>query len=192
MEIKPYTKVIDTLAAEWPARTNYLYMTYNAASDEAKPTNSKKVIVLGAGPDRIGSSVEFDWGTMNMAWALKANGVEEVIVVNCNPETVSTDFDMSDRLYFEELTVERLLSIYRREKPAGVILCVGGQIPNDLPSSSTRTASTSWESADSIEKAEDRERFGFLLDKLGSPSPSGAASGPPSWPGTFATRSGTR
>ena len=110
MDIEPYTKVIDTLAAEWPARTNYLYMTFNASADEAKPTDARKVIVLGAGPYRIGSSVEFDWGTMNMAWALKANGVEEVVVVNCNPETVSTDFDMSDRLYFEELTVERLLT----------------------------------------------------------------------------------
>jgi carbamoyl-phosphate synthase large subunit len=173
MNILPHTKVIDTLAAEWPARTNYLYMTYNASVDEAKASsNKKKVIVLGAGPYRIGSSVEFDWGTMNMAWALRASGMEEVIVVNCNPETVSTDFDMSDRLYFEELTVERLLSIYQREKPLGFVLCVGGQIPNDLAlelnESGVNILGTS---AESIERAEDRERFGFLLDKLGIPQP---------------------
>jgi carbamoyl-phosphate synthase large subunit len=172
MGIEPCTKTIDTLAAEWPAKTNYLYMTYNGTEDEAKPTKAKKVIVLGAGPYRIGSSVEFDWGTMNMAWALKANGVEEVIVVNCNPETVSTDFDMSDRLYFEELTVERILGIYEREKPLGVVLCVGGQIPNDLAleldGSGVKILGTS---AESIERAEDRERFSFLLENLEIPQP---------------------
>ncbi len=173
MDILPCTKVIDTLAAEWPARTNYLYMTYNATVDEAKASGSKKkVIVLGAGPYRIGSSVEFDWGTMNMAWALRASGMEEVIVVNCNPETVSTDFDMSDRLYFEELTVERLLSIYQREKPLGFVLCVGGQIPNDLALELNENGvSILGTSADAIERAEDRERFSFLLDKLGIPQP---------------------
>ncbi|MDG6981402.1 MAG: carbamoyl-phosphate synthase large subunit, partial [Nitrososphaerota archaeon] len=122
MGVTPVTKVIDTLAAEWPSRTNYLYQTFDAAVDEAPPTSGRKVMVLGAGPYRIGSSVEFDWGTMNMAWALKGLGYE-VVVVNCNPETVSTDFDMSDRLYFEELTVERLLAIYDREKPEGMVLC---------------------------------------------------------------------
>ena len=133
MGITPKVKAIDTLAAEWPARTNYLYVTYNASTDDAKPSDKRKVMVLGAGPYRIGSSVEFDWGTMNMAWALKESGkVDEIIVVNCNPETVSTDFDMSDRLYFEELTAERVLSIYEREKPMGAVLCVGGQTPNDL------------------------------------------------------------
>jgi carbamoyl-phosphate synthase large subunit len=173
MDILPFTKVIDTLAAEWPAKTNYLYMTYNASVDEAKATSSKKkVIVLGAGPYRIGSSVEFDWGTMNMAWALRANGMEEVIVVNCNPETVSTDFDMSDRLYFEELTVERLLSIYERERPLGFVLCVGGQTPNDLAFELNENGvSILGTTADSIEKAEDRERFSFLLDQLGIPPP---------------------
>jgi len=172
MDIRPFTKVIDTLAAEWPARTNYLYMTYNGATDEARPTNARKVVVLGAGPYRIGSSVEFDWGTMNMAWALKANGVEEVVVVNCNPETVSTDFDMSDRLYFEELTIERLLTIYEREKPLGLVLCVGGQIPNDLALElDTNGVSVLGTTAESIERAEDRERFGFLLDKLEIPQP---------------------
>jgi len=147
-------------------------MTYNGSEEEAKPTKAKKVLVLGAGPYRIGSSVEFDWGTMNMAWALKANGVDEVIVVNCNPETVSTDFDMSDRLYFEELTVERILGIYEKEKPLGVVLCVGGQIPNDLAleldQNGVKILGTS---AESIERAEDRERFSFLLENLGIPQP---------------------
>src|SRR5208282_144383 len=172
MDILPCTKVIDTLAAEWPARTNYLYMTYNATVDEAKASSSKKkVIVLGAGPYRIGSSVEFDWGTMNMAWALKESGkVDEVIVVNCNPETVSTDFDMSDRLYFEELTAERVLSIYDREKPMGAVLGVGGQTPNDLALElDKKGVNVMGTSADSIERAEDRERFAFLLDKIGIP-----------------------
>lgn len=173
MNISPATKTIDTLAAEWPAKTNYLYMTYNGTEDEAKPTKTKqKALVLGAGPYRIGSSVEFDWGTMNMAWALKANGVDEVIVVNCNPETVSTDFDMSDRLYFEELTVERILGIYEREKPLGIVLCVGGQIPNDLAMELDRNGvSILGTSAESIEKAEDRERFAFLLEQLEIPQP---------------------
>jgi carbamoyl-phosphate synthase large subunit len=173
MGITPKVKAIDTLAAEWPARTNYLYVTYNATSDDAPPTDKRKVMVLGAGPYRIGSSVEFDWGTMNMAWALKESGqVDETIVVNCNPETVSTDFDMSDRLYFEELTAERVLSIYEREKPVGAVLCVGGQTPNDLALELVEKGiNVLGTSADSIERAEDRERFAFLLDKIGVPQP---------------------
>ena len=173
MEIKPRVKAIDTLAAEWPARTNYLYVTYNAATEDAKPSERRKVMVLGAGPYRIGSSVEFDWGTMNMAWALKESGkVDEIIVVNCNPETVSTDFDMSDRLYFEELTVERVLSIYERERPMGAVLCVGGQIPNDLAVElDKKGVNVMGTTADSIERAEDRERFAFLLDTAGIPQP---------------------
>jgi len=173
MGITPHVKAIDTLAAEWPARTNYLYVTYNASTDDAKPSDKRKVIVLGAGPYRIGSSVEFDWGTMNMAWALKESGkVDEIIVVNCNPETVSTDFDMSDRLYFEELTAERVLSIYEREKPMGAVLCVGGQTPNDLALElDKKGVNVMGTSADSIERAEDRERFAFLLDRIGIPQP---------------------
>jgi carbamoyl-phosphate synthase large subunit len=173
MGITPKVKAIDTLAAEWPARTNYLYVTYNASTDDAKPSDKRKVIVLGAGPYRIGSSVEFDWGTMNMAWALKESGkVDEIIVVNCNPETVSTDFDMSDRLYFEELTAERVLSIYEREKPMGAVLCVGGQTPNDLAIElDKKGVNVMGTTADSIERAEDRERFAFLLDKIGIPQP---------------------
>jgi carbamoyl-phosphate synthase large subunit len=170
--IIPSTKIIDTLAAEWPARTNYLYETYHGSVEEAPSTSKKKTIVLGAGPYRIGSSVEFDWGIMNMVWALKECGIEEVIVVNCNPETVSTDFDMSDRLYFEELTTERLLTIYEKEKPLGVVLCVGGQTPNDLAVELEQNGvNILGTSAESIERAEDRERFSFLLDKLAIPQP---------------------
>ncbi|MBI3859380.1 MAG: carbamoyl-phosphate synthase (glutamine-hydrolyzing) large subunit [Thaumarchaeota archaeon] len=171
--VVPVTKVIDTLAAEWPAKTNYLYQTFDGAVEEAPPSGKRKVIVVGAGPYRIGSSVEFDWGTMNMAWALKNNGVEEVIVVNCNPETVSTDFDMSDRLYFEELTVERLLAIYDKERPEGMVLCVGGQTPNDLAVAlEKRGVRVLGTSSQSVEAAEDRGKFSALLDRLGIPQPS--------------------
>ncbi len=170
--IKPVTKVIDTLAAEWPARTNYLYMTYDGESDEAKPSHKSKVLIIGAGPYRIGSSVEFDWGTMQMAWALRKNGIEEIVLVNCNPETVSTDFDMSDRLYFEELSVERILEIYQKEKPRGIVLCVGGQTPNDLAlrlhAAGVKILGTP---AESVELAEDRRLFSTLLDKLQVPQP---------------------
>ena len=104
--IMPVVKQVDTLAAEWPAKTNYLYLTYGGEkNDIVYDKNNKGVIVLGAGPYRIGSSVEFDWGTVNMVWGLKKNGIKYVSVINCNPETVSTDYDISDRLYFEELTL---------------------------------------------------------------------------------------
>ncbi|MDA4126211.1 MAG: carbamoyl-phosphate synthase (glutamine-hydrolyzing) large subunit [Thaumarchaeota archaeon] len=170
--VTPVTKVIDTLAAEWPSKTNYLYQTFNASVDEAPATKKRKVMVLGAGPYRIGSSVEFDWGTMNMAWALRENGFDEVIVVNCNPETVSTDFDMSDRLYFEELTVERLLAIYDKERPEGMVLCVGGQTPNDLAESlEKRGVVVLGTSSNSVEMAENRTKFSALLDRLGIPQP---------------------
>ena len=131
--IKPVVKQIDTLSAEWPAKTNYLYMTYGGEVDDILIENSKRsAIVLGAGPYRIGSSVEFDWGTVNMVWALKKNGIKEVSIINCNPETVSTDYDVSDRLYFEELTFERVMDIYEKENPSGIVTCVGGQTANNL------------------------------------------------------------
>ena len=188
--VTPVTKVIDTLAAEWPSRTNYLYQTFDAAVDEAPPTSARKVIVLGAGPYRIGSSVEFDWGTMNMAWALKGLGYE-VIVVNCNPETVSTDFDMSDRLYFEELTVERLLAIYDKEKPEGMVLCVGGQTPNDLAESlEKRGVTILGTSSQSIETAEDRSKFSALLDRLGIPQPTWGSFRSPAEAAKFCSRVG--
>lgn len=189
--VTPVTKVIDTLAGEWPARTNYLYQTFGAAIDEAPATGRRKVMVLGAGPYRIGSSVEFDWGTMNMAWALRQNGYDEVIVVNCNPETVSTDFDMSDRLYFEELTVERLLAIYDRERPEGIVLCVGGQTPNDLAESlEKRGVVVLGTSSQSIESAEDRAKFSALLDRLGIPQPAWGSFRSPAEAATFCARVG--
>ena len=121
------------MAAEWPAVTNYLYLTYGGNSNDISvPVDEKGIIVVGAGPYRIGSSVEFDWGTVNMVWGLQENGEKHISVVNCNPETVSTDYDICTRLYFEELTQERLLDITEFENPKGVITCVGGQTANNL------------------------------------------------------------
>ena len=170
--ILPRTKQIDTLAAEWPAQTNYLYITYDGSIDDVKPSNKKKLIVLGAGTYRIGSSVEFDWSTMNMVWALKERGYD-VIVVNCNPETVSTDYDMSDSLYFEELTLERILDIYDKEQPDGLVACVGGQAANNLVNKlhnyGVKLFGTS---SSNIDRAENREKFSALLDKIGVSQPS--------------------
>ena len=116
----PSVKQIDTLAAEWPAVTNYLYLTYGGHSHDIDiPKDDNGIVVVGAGPYRIGSSVEFDWGTVNMVWGLQENGEKNVSVVNCNPETVSTDYDICTRLYFEELTQERLLDISDFENPKG-------------------------------------------------------------------------
>jgi len=169
--IFPFVKQIDTLAAEWPARTNYLYLTYNGEEDDIEFSDKKKVVVLGSGCYRIGSSVEFDWCCVNMAWALK-NYAEEVIMINYNPETVSTDFDVLDKLYFEELTLERVLDIVEKEKPLGVVLSVGGQIPNNLAlklrMENVRILGTD---AESIDKAEDRAKFSSLLSKLRIPQP---------------------
>ncbi len=172
--IIPAVKQIDTLAAEWPAKTNYLYLTYGGDEDDVELSNDKsKVIVLGAGVFRIGSSVEFDWCGVNTIWALKKNGIKEAIMVNYNPETVSTDYDVSDKLYFEELTTERILDIYEKENPLGVIASVGGQIPNNLAlklaNSGVKLLGTS---AENIDLAEDRSKFSALLDQLGIPQPS--------------------
>ncbi|MCJ7761689.1 carbamoyl-phosphate synthase large subunit, partial [Candidatus Bathyarchaeota archaeon] len=166
--IVPVVKQIDTLAAEWPAKTNYLYVTYGGDEDDINfKTNQSKVIVLGSGVFRIGSSVEFDWCCVNTIWALKKNGVKEAIMINCNPETVSTDYDMSDKLYFEELTRERILDIYEKESPLGVVASVGGQIPNNLAlkldSLGVKLLGTP---AQSIDRAEDRAKFSALLDDL--------------------------
>jgi carbamoyl-phosphate synthase large subunit len=171
--IIPVVKQIDTLAAEWPAQTNYLYVTYGGDEDDVEFRDSiKKVIVLGAGTYRIGSSVEFDWCTMNMVWALKERGIEEVIVINCNPETVSTDYDMSDKLYFEELTLERVFDICYKERPLGVVACVGGQIPNNLAPKLERLGIRILGTAgEDVDKAEDRAKFSKLLDELGIPQP---------------------
>ncbi len=166
--IVPYVKQIDTLAAEWPAVTNYLYMTYGGdGHDLTVPESERGTLVLGAGPYRIGSSVEFDWGTVNMVWGLQENGERNVSVVNCNPETVSTDYDICNRLYFEELTLERILDIADYESPNGVITCVGGQTANNL---TLRLAENNLNimgtSAHDVDRAEDRSKFSTELDKL--------------------------
>ncbi len=171
--VLPVVKQIDTMAAEWPAKTNYLYVTYGGSEDDIKfSEKKKKVLVLGAGPNRIGSSVEFDWCTMNCVWGLKEEGVEEVIVLNCNPETVSTDYDMSDKLYFDEITLERVLDIVEKENPIGVVVSVGGQTPNNLALKlAMRGVKLLGTPAESIDNAEDRAKFSALLDKLGIPQP---------------------
>jgi len=172
--IIPVIKQIDTLAAEWPAKTNYLYATYSGDEDDIEFDDNKKrkVIVLGAGVFRIGSSVEFDWSGVNTIWALKRRGVDEAIMVNYNPETVSTDYDISDKLYFEELTLERVLDIYDKEKPFGVIVSVGGQIPNNLALKLSQAGvKLLGTSSKSVDLAEDRSKFSALLDKLGIPQP---------------------
>jgi carbamoyl-phosphate synthase large subunit len=174
--IKPVVKQIDTLAAEWPAKTNYLYLTYGGQADDIKveDNNGKdsRMIVFGAGPYRIGSSVEFDWGTVNMVWGLKENGVKEISVINCNPETVSTDYDICDRLYFEELTLERVLDICEKEKPTGVVTCVGGQTANNLtPKLAKNGVTIIGTSSEDVDRAEDRAKFGQMLDTLGIKQP---------------------
>ncbi len=172
LKIIPVVKQIDTLAAEWPAQTNYLYVTYGGDEDDVKFEGDGKVIVLGAGTYRIGSSVEFDWCCVNTVFALKNNNVKEVVVINYNPETVSTDYDISDKLYFEELTFERVLDVYEKEKPVGVIVSVGGQIPNNiahkLAKAGVRILGTAGEDVD---RAEDRAKFSALLETLGIPQP---------------------
>jgi carbamoyl-phosphate synthase large subunit len=167
--IKPVVKQIDTLAAEWPAKTNYLYLTYGGQTDDivVEHKDEKSAIVLGAGPYRIGSSVEFDWGTVNMVWGLKENGIREVSIINCNPETVSTDYDVPERLYFEELTFERVMDIYEKEKPKGIVTCVGGQTANNLaPKLALAGVHIIGTSSENVDRAEDRVKFGQLLDSL--------------------------
>ena len=170
--IVPVVKQIDTLAAEFPAKTNYLYLTYNGtASDVDYKGDGRSVIVLGSGAYRIGSSVEFDWCSVNSLSAIRKSGWRGVMI-NYNPETVSTDYDMCDRLYFDELTYERVLDIYDLERPHGVIVSVGGQIPNNL---ATRLDEAGvpllGTTADSIDNAEDRHRFSSMLDRLGIDQP---------------------
>jgi carbamoyl-phosphate synthase large subunit len=170
--LNPNVKQIDTLAGEWPAQTNYLYLTYNGEADDVEFSREKKVIVLGAGTYRIGSSVEFDWCTMNMVWGLKKNGIKEVLVINCNPETVSTDYDESDRLYFEEITLEHVLDIYEKEHPIGIVTCVGGQTANNLtPKLEKQQIKILGTSSNSVDTAEDRSKFSKLLDDLDMAQP---------------------
>ena len=172
MGIVPFIKQIDTLSAEWPAVTNYLYLTYNGSNDDIIPKKTQKCVVLGSGCYRIGSSVEFDWCCVNMALALKEKGIQEVIMVNYNPETVSTDYDILDKLYFDELSLERILDIAEKENPDGVVVSVGGQIPNNLAlklaTAGIRILGTT---AEDIDRAEDRAKFSTELDVLQIPQP---------------------
>ncbi|MBN1272124.1 MAG: carbamoyl-phosphate synthase (glutamine-hydrolyzing) large subunit [Candidatus Aminicenantes bacterium] len=164
--IIPCIKQIDTLAAEYPAVTNYLYMTYNGSEDDIKTKEPDQVIVLGGGAYRIGSSVEFDWCCVNSVLTLKKLGYK-TIMVNCNPETVSTDYDICDKLYFEELSLERILDICDKESPRGVIISMGGQIPNTLAVPlHTRGVFILGTSPEDIDRAENRHKFSQLLDEL--------------------------
>ena len=171
--ITPVYKLVDTCGAEFPAFTPYYYSTYEG-EDEAKPdATSRKIMILGGGPNRIGQGIEFDYCCVHASLALKAAGFE-TIMVNCNPETVSTDYDISDRLYFEPLTFEDVMAIVEREKPAGVIVQFGGQTPLKLavPLSEAGVPILGT-SPDAIDRAEDRERFNQLVDKLGLQQPKG-------------------
>ena len=161
---------VDTCGAEFAAYTPYLYSTYEG-QDESKPTPRKKIMILGGGPNRIGQGIEFDYCCVHAAFALKEEGYE-TIMVNCNPETVSTDYDTSDKLYFEPLTMEEVLNIVDREKPDGVIVQFGGQTPLKLALPLERAAvKIIGTSPDNIDLAEDRERFAKLLNKLSIEQP---------------------
>ena len=163
--IRPFVKQIDTLAAEYPAQTNYLYLSYNGCAHDVRQAGCG-VMVLGSGAYRIGSSVEFDWCCVNAVNTVRGLG-RYSIMVNCNPETVSTDYDVCDRLYFEELSLERILDIYEYEKPEGLILSMGGQIPNNLATKLYDAGVLIYgTSPSSIDQAEDRNKFSALLDAL--------------------------
>ena len=163
---------IDTLAAEYPAQTNYLYLTYSGIANDVKYLGDKKsIVVLGSGAYRIGSSVEFDWCGVQALNTIRKEGYRSVMI-NYNPETVSTDYDMCDRLYFDELTFERVMDILELENPHGVILSTGGQIPNNLATRlDEQHVNILGTTAKSIDNAEDRHKFSSMLDSLGIDQP---------------------
>jgi carbamoyl-phosphate synthase large subunit len=168
--VRPAFKRVDTCGAEFEAHTPYLYSSYDA-EDEALPTGRRKIVILGGGPNRIGQGIEFDYCCVHGSFALREEGFE-TIMVNCNPETVSTDYDTSDRLYFEPLTKEDVLAIIEEEKPEGVIVQFGGQTPLKLAVPLEKEGvPILGTSPDSIDRAEDRERFKDLLDLLGLRQP---------------------
>ena len=170
LNLRAVYNLVDTCAAEFEAFTPYLYSTYETAC-EARPSDRRKVMILGGGPNRIGQGIEFDYCCCHAAFALHDVGIQ-TIMVNCNPETVSTDYDTSDRLYFEPLTLEDVLNIVDVEKPDGVLVQFGGQTPLKLARALEATGVPIWgTSPDSIDLAEDRGRFGSLLEKLGIPQP---------------------
>ncbi|OGV76304.1 MAG: carbamoyl phosphate synthase large subunit [Methylotenera sp. RIFCSPLOWO2_02_FULL_45_14] len=170
LQVRPVYKRVDTCAAEFATNTAYMYSTYEEEC-EAKPTDKKKIMVLGGGPNRIGQGIEFDYCCVHAALAMREDGYE-TIMVNCNPETVSTDYDTSDRLYFEPVTLEDVLEIVALEKPVGVIVQYGGQTPlklaRDLEKAGVPIIGTT---PDAIDKAEDRERFQKMLQELGLKQP---------------------
>lgn len=168
--IVPFVKKIDTLAAEFPANTNYLYTTYNATSSDIE-FNENGTMVLGSGVYRIGSSVEFDWCAVATARALRKSG-HKTIMINYNPETVSTDFDEVDRLYFEELSLERVLDIYELETASGVVVSVGGQLPQNIALTlQNEGCNVLGTNPEDIDKAEDRHKFSQILDSIGVDQP---------------------
>ena len=170
--ILPVVKQIDTLAAEYPAQTNYLYLTYSGTENDVQYLGDKRsIVVLGSGAYRIGSSVEFDWCGVQALNTIRKEGWRSVMI-NYNPETVSTDYDMCDRLYFDELTFERVMDILELENPHGVIVSTGGQIPNNLAMSlDEQHVNILGTSAKSIDNAEDREKFSAMLDRIGVDQP---------------------
>lgn len=174
--IVPYVKQIDTLAAEYPAQTNYLYLTYSGVAHDINFENDKRsVIVLGSGAYRIGSSVEFDWCGVQALSTIRKEGYRS-IMINYNPETVSTDYDMCDRLYFDELTFERVLDIIDLETPYGVVVSTGGQIPNNLAMRlDAERVPILGTQAKYIDNAEDRDKFSAMLDRIGVDQPQWAA-----------------
>jgi len=174
-DVQPVVKQIDTLAGEFPAETNYLYLTYHGdeseESKEAEESVAKKAIVLGSGPYRIGSSVEFDWGAVTAAQTLRQKNYQ-TIIINCNPETVSTDFDNADKLYFEELSFERVADIYEIEQSAKLVLAFGGQVPNNLALKAYQFGmKILGTNPENIDRAENRKKFSDLLDDLGIHQP---------------------
>ena len=176
MGIIPVVKQIDTLAAEYPAQTNYLYLTYSGVAHDINYENDRNsIIVLGSGAYRIGSSVEFDWCGVQALNTIRKNGYRS-IMINYNPETVSTDYDMCDRLYFDELTFERVMDIIELENPHGVIVSTGGQIPNNLAMRlDSERVPILGTSAKSIDNAEDRDKFSAMCDRIGVDQPAWAA-----------------
>lgn len=176
MNVMPVVKQIDTLAAEYPAHTNYLYLTYSGTSNDVQYVGDhKSIVVLGSGAYRIGSSVEFDWCGVQALQTIRKQGYRSVMI-NYNPETVSTDYDMCDRLYFDELTFERVLDIIELENPHGVIVSTGGQIPNNLALRlDTEGVNILGTSAASIDNAEDRDKFSAMLDRIGVDQPEWSA-----------------
>src|SRR5438270_7755716 len=167
----PSYRLVDTCAAEFEAFTPYYYSTYDRGDDEVRPSNTKKVMILGGGPNRIGQGIEFDYCCVHAAFALKEDGFE-TLMVNSNPETVSTDYDTSDKLFFEPLTLEDVLHIYEREQCWGVVAQFGGQTPLDLALGLQKNGvNIIGTSPQSIEIAEDRKLFATMLRRLEIPQP---------------------